>query len=156
MVAKRPYIGVKDVNQAKFTKALAAFLKRSGKVKQPEWADLVKLCSANELCPSDHDWFFVRSASILRRLYCRAPVGITAFTKVYGKIQRRGTAPSHHKRANGNIIRKCLQQMEALGLVDKHANGGRILTSQGRRDLDRIAYQVQQGAIQAAAAANKA
>jgi len=37
-----PSIGVKDVDQAKFTVALSAFLKKSGKVKLPEWVDVVK------------------------------------------------------------------------------------------------------------------
>ncbi len=35
-----------------------------------------------------------------------------------------------------------LQQLEALRIVEKDPNGGRIITSDGQRDLDRIAGRV--------------
>ncbi len=53
-----------------------------------------------------------------------------------------GSAPSHWRRGSGSVARKCLQTLEALKWVEKDPNGGRKLTSQGRRDLDRIAAQV--------------
>ncbi|PAA45962.1 hypothetical protein BOX15_Mlig032769g1, partial [Macrostomum lignano] len=142
--AKDPhqFVGVKDVNQQKLVRALAAFLKKTGKLPVPEWADVVKLSAANELAPSDSDWFYVRAGSILRHLYIRAPVGVGALTKVYGKVNRRGHRPNHSSRCYRGPLRKCLQGLESMGLVAKDESGGRLLTSQGRRDLDRIAYQV--------------
>ncbi|PAA48752.1 hypothetical protein BOX15_Mlig022791g1, partial [Macrostomum lignano] len=62
------------LTQQKLVRALAAFLKKTGKLPVPEWADVVKLSAANELAPSDSDWFYVRAGSILRHLYIRAPV----------------------------------------------------------------------------------
>lgn len=56
--------------------------------------------------------------------------------------ERRGTKPSHYCTSSGSVARKALQTLETLKLVEKTANGGRILTSQGQRDLDRIAAQV--------------
>lgn len=53
-------------------------------------------------------------------------------------------------RSSGSIARKALQALEGLKLVEKVQDGGRILTTQGRRDLDRIAAQVRQKAKQAA------
>jgi small subunit ribosomal protein S19e len=53
-----------------------------------------------------------------------------------------GSLPSHWSRGSGSIARKALQTLEQLKLVEKDPNGGRRLTSQGRRDLDRIAAQV--------------
>jgi len=53
-----------------------------------------------------------------------------------------GSLPSHWVRGSGSIARKSLQSLELLKLVEKDANGGRKLTSHGRRDLDRIAAQV--------------
>merc|ERR1711963_1029178 len=47
--SKMPSVGVKDVDQQKFTVALAAFLKKSGKVKLPEWVDIVKTNVSKEL-----------------------------------------------------------------------------------------------------------
>ena len=47
------------------------------------------------------------------------------------------------------MARKVLQSLEALKLVTKDGNGGRVLTPQGRRDLDRISAQVKAGAVAA-------
>ena len=66
-----PSVSVKDVNQQDFTVALAAHLKKSGKMKIPEWVDLVKTNNRKELAPYDEDWFFVRCASIARHMYIR-------------------------------------------------------------------------------------
>merc|ERR1712071_134286 len=51
-IVKMKSVSVKDVDQHKFVRALAAFFKKSGKVKQPEWADLVKTASTRSLLPS--------------------------------------------------------------------------------------------------------
>ena len=37
-----PSVSVKDVSQQDFTVALAAHFKKSGKMKIPEWVDLIK------------------------------------------------------------------------------------------------------------------
>lgn len=144
---------VKDVDQHEVVVQLAAYLKKSGKVKVPEWADVVKLSKHNELAPSDPDWYFVRTASIARHLYIRSPAGVGAFRKVYGAKKRNGTCPPHFCRANGSVIRKCLQTLEAIKWVEKAPTGkGRILSKQGRKDLDRIASQMRGTAAAAAIA----
>lgn len=66
-----PSCSVKDVCQQDFTVALAAHLKKSGKMKVPEWVDLVKTNVSKELAPYDEDWFYVRCASIARHIYIR-------------------------------------------------------------------------------------
>merc|ERR1712006_9165 len=132
---KMQSVGVKDVDQQVFTKALAAFLKKSGKVKLPEWVDLVKTNVAKELAPYDEDWYYTRLASMARHIYVRSPVGVATMTKIYGVRRNNGSCPSHWRRGSGSIARKGLQALEQLKLVEKDANGGRKLTSQGRRDL---------------------
>merc|ERR1719203_1642252 len=139
---KMQSVGVKDVDQQVFTKALAAFLKKSGKVKLPEWVDLVKTNVAKELAPYDEDWYYTRLASMARHIYVRSPVGVATMTKIYGVRRNNGSCPSHWRRGSGSIARKGLQALEQLKLVEKDSNGGRKLTSQGRRDLDRIAAQI--------------
>ncbi|KAF7490872.1 hypothetical protein SSS_10363 [Sarcoptes scabiei] len=138
-------VGVKDVDQSDFVVALADFLKRSGKLKVPDWTDLVKTGSFKELAPYNEDWFYVRCASIARHLYHRSPVGVGALTKIYGGRNRRGVRPSHFHRGGSNIARKSLQALESFNWVVKDANsGGRRLTSQGFKDLDRIAAQLKE------------
>ena len=36
-------------------------LPRSGKLKVPDWVDLVKLGKHKELAPSDENWFYIRA-----------------------------------------------------------------------------------------------
>lgn len=123
-------------------KAVAAFLKKTGKLRVPAWSDLVKGGNFNELAPTDIDWFYVRCASVARHLYMRR-AGVGALTKVYGQKKRNGFAPPHFSRASKTILRKALQALEAVKLVEKNdARGGRVLSKQGRRDLDRIAGQM--------------
>ena len=57
---------------------------RSGKVKLPEWVDLVKTNVAKELAPYDEDWYYTRLASMARHIYVRSPVGVATMTKIYG------------------------------------------------------------------------
>lgn len=71
---------IKDVDQHEATKSIAHFLKKSGKVKVPEWSDLVKLGVNKELAPVDPDWFYTRAASLARHLYFR-PAGNFLLTK---------------------------------------------------------------------------
>merc|ERR1739846_294695 len=136
------WVGVKDVDQQKFTAAMAAFLKKSGKVKLPEWVDIVKTNVAKEMCPFDEDWYYTRLASLARHIYIRSPVGVSTVCKIYGVRRNNGSAPSHWSAGSGTIARKALQTLEQLKMVEKDPNGGRRLSSQGRRDMDRISAQM--------------
>uniref|UniRef100_A0A3B5MSU7 Small ribosomal subunit protein eS19 n=1 Tax=Xiphophorus couchianus TaxID=32473 RepID=A0A3B5MSU7_9TELE len=137
-----PSVTVKDVNQQEFVKALSAFLKKSGKLKVPEWVDTVKLARHKELAPCDDNWFYTRAASTARHLYLRGGVGVGAMIKIYGGRQRNGVCPAHFSVGSRNVARKVLQALEGLKMVEKDPSGGRRLSPQGQRDLDRIAGQV--------------
>ncbi|XP_008565476.1 PREDICTED: 40S ribosomal protein S19-like, partial [Galeopterus variegatus] len=86
-------------------------------------------------------------ASTARHLYLRGGAGVGSMTKIYGGRQRNGVMPSHFSRGSKSVARRVLQALEGLKMVEKDQDGGRKLTPQGQRDLDRIAGQV--------AAANK-
>ncbi|KAJ1936792.1 Protein component of the small (40S) ribosomal subunit [Kickxella alabastrina] len=135
-------VTVKDVSAQAFIKAYAAHLKKSGKLEVPAWTEYVKTGSHKELCPQDADWFYVRAASVARHIYLRGGVGIGALSKRQGGAKRRGSRPNHHADASTNVARKIVQGLEKLGLLEKHSNGGRKITSSGQRDLDRISVQV--------------
>merc|ERR1712177_119536 len=131
MGQKNKAITVKDVNQQLFTTVFARFLKRSGKVKEPEWADHVKTGLFKELAPFDPDWSYIRSA-----------VGVGAARRIFGGPINRGSIPSRYKIASGAILRKAFQALESMKLVEKSDNGGRKISAQGYRDLNRIAAQI--------------
>lgn len=136
-----PSVTLKDVDQHEFVKAFSAFLKKTGKMKVPDFVDLIKSAKFKELAPSDADWFYVRCAALVRHIYLRAPVGVGSVTKIFGGRKSNGVCPSHFCRGSAGVARRALQALESLKLIEK-ADGGRRLTVQGRRDLDRIAAQV--------------
>lgn len=140
--SQMPSVGVKDVDQQVFVRALSAFLKKSGKLKVPDWVDVVKTGIFKELAPYDEDWFYTRCASVARHLYMRAPAGVKSMRKIYGGRYRNGVRPAHFCPASASVARKALQALEQLKLVEQDPSGGRKLTSQGRKDLDRIAAQI--------------
>lgn len=65
------------------------FPTRSGKVKVPEWADLVKTAVFKELAPFDEDWFLIRMASLARHIYIRSPIGVKTVKRIYGGIESK-------------------------------------------------------------------
>merc|ERR1739844_890654 len=99
-----------------------------------EWVDLVKTNNRKELAPYDEDWFYVRCASMARHMYIRSPVGVSTIRKIYGIRKSNGIVPSLWSKGAGGVARKAHQALEGLKLVEKDPNGGRRLTSQGRRD----------------------
>lgn len=133
---------VKDVPADKFISKLADHFKRTQEVVPPEWSDIVKTAPHKQLCPNDEDWFYVRAASIARKVYIRKNVGVGAFTKMYGSRSSTGPGRKHFARASRGINRKVLLQLEGLGLVKK-AKAGRRITKKGQNVLDTIAAEVE-------------
>ncbi|KAK7821097.1 hypothetical protein U0070_020459 [Myodes glareolus] len=125
-----------------FSRALAASLKISRQLKVPEWVNTVKLAKHKELAPYDENWFYPRVASTARHLYLCGGAGVGSMTKIYGRRQRNSVRSSHFSRGSKSVARHILQALEGLKMVEKDQDGGRKLTPQGQRDLNRIAGQV--------------
>jgi small subunit ribosomal protein S19e len=115
---------------------------RSGKLKVPEWVDIVKTGKHKELPPVDPDWYYIRCAAVARHIYVRSPAGVGGMTRAFGGPYRRGVRGRKHSNGSPAIARKALQALEAIKWVEKHPSGGRRLTAQGRQDLDAIATKV--------------
>merc|ERR1719498_1276522 len=127
---------VKDVPAHLLIREYAALLKKSGKLKVPKWVDIVKTGTHKELPPSNPDWFYIRCAAIARHIYVRPGVGVGALTKVYGGAKDRGTKPSRHQGGSASVARFALQSLQGINVLDKHPNGGRIITDFGLGELD--------------------
>jgi len=112
-------------------------------VRPPPWATFVKTGTNREHPPVQEDWWYIRAASILRKLYMRRePVGIESLRVAYGGRKRYGSAPEHFVKGSGSIIRTILQQLEKAGLVEKVEGKGRRLTPKGVSLLDRTASEI--------------
>ncbi|KAH9971955.1 ribosomal protein S19e [Lactifluus volemus] len=134
--------GVRDISAEAFIAAYASHLKRSGKLEVPAWVDIVKTGAYKELAPYDPDWYYVRAAAVARHIYLRKDVGIGALAKLHGGRNRRGNRPSHHGDASSAVQRKICQSLEKIGVLEQGPNGGRRISQDGQRDLDRIATAV--------------
>lgn len=77
-----------------------------------------------------------------RHIYLRKHVGVGALAKLHGGRNRRGNRPSHHADASSSVQRKVCQSLEKIGVLEKAPDGGRRITQDGVRDLDRIATAV--------------
>merc|ERR1712075_25385 len=140
----RRSVTVKDVPADDFIKACADFLKRQTKFDVPKYHDIVKTATFKELAPYDEDWFYVRAASVARKVYLRKGTGVGALKKWYGGSSgnHRGTRKAHFTTASGAIIRKAMLELEKLEMMEKTGDGGREITSKGRAEMDRIAGNI--------------
>ncbi len=137
---------VLDVPADTLIQKTAEELKKIEQVKMPDWALFVKTGAHKERVPQQEDWWYIRAASILRRLYIDGPVGVARLRTYYGGRKNRGAKPEHHVDAGGKIIRTILQQLESAGLVEKADSKGRRLTSKGQAFLDKIATEIAKSA----------
>ena len=86
--------------QWNLSKRLQAFLKENEKVVPPEWAENVKTGVHKELPPTNDDWWYIRCAAILRKIYTDGrPIGIERLRSVYGGKKDRGSRPGHKAKA---------------------------------------------------------
>jgi len=120
-------------------------LKKQKLVYPLDWSKFVKTGHSKERVPDNDDWWFYRSAAILRNIAKLGPVGTHKLRVKYGSNKNRGHKPGRFYKASGSIIRKILQQLEKSDLIKKTEKGvhkGRILTPKGVSFLDKIAVQV--------------
>ncbi|MEM5815373.1 MAG: 30S ribosomal protein S19e [Candidatus Aenigmatarchaeota archaeon] len=134
-------VSVLEVPAEKLIEKLKEELKKMEKIKPPLWAKIVKSGAHKERPPEQEDFWYIRAASILRRLYIDGPVGVSRLRTYYGGRKNRGMKPKKFYKASGSIIRKILQQLEAEGLISKERKG-RILTPRGRSLIDKITGEI--------------
>jgi len=136
-------VSVKDVPSEKLIKELAIYLKDNYKIiSPPSWSRFIKTGAHRERLPQYDDWWWIRAASILRKIYLNQRIGVERLRKMYGGIRSMGLRPAHFRKAGGKIIRLILQQLEKAELVRTIKGEGRILTPSGYALLDRISIKI--------------
>jgi len=131
---------IRMIEAGKYNKLLAEALKNVPEFKAPEWVSFVKTGANKKRPSSEVDFWFVRSASILRQVYVKGIVGVVRLRTRYGGKKERGNRPEEFRKGAGKIIRVILQQAEEAGLVEKvkEKRSGRKLTDKGREFMESI------------------
>lgn len=134
-----------DVDAQDLILKAAEELKKIPEIKPPAWTPFVKTGMHKERPPVDSGWWYVRTASVLRKIYRLGPIGVSKLRIEYGGKKNRGVKTEHFYKGSGNILRKSLQQLEKAGFVkfaEKSVHKGRVITPKGRSFLDKLATRI--------------
>lgn len=135
-------VTVYDVPPEKLIAKTAAQLKQMDTIQAPDWAEFVKTGMHTEKAPLQQDWWFTRTASVLRKVYLIGPVGSSRLAAEYGGFVDRGSKPNRAVKGSRAIARRCLIQLEKSGLVAKDKKNGRVITPKGQALLDKMSKEV--------------
>ena len=129
-----------DVPASKFIDRLAKYLRENVDEVQPlPWATFAKTGNHVEKQPQNPNWWYTRSASILRKVYIHGPIGLEKLRSDYGGRKNNGVKKNHAVKGGGNNIRKILQQLETAGLIQTTKPKGRVMSPKGRKLLQEVA-----------------
>ena len=131
-----------DIPASTLIEKIANYLRKNvDEVTAPQWAYIVKTGVQAQRQPENPDWWYVRCASILRKIFIHGPLGVEKLRSQYGGRKDYGCKPEHAVKSGGAIIRKSIQQLEAAGFVETLGIRGRIATQKGRRLLQELAEE---------------
>lgn len=137
-----------SLDHAGFIELLAQELKSVSQIKPPAWASFVKTGMHKERPPVRKDWWYVRTASILRTVARLGPIGTSKLRTKYGGKHSRGYKSERFARGSGSIIRKAMQQLEKAGLVKHTVKGvhkGRVTTEKASAMMNTVARKLIKG-----------
>ena len=134
---------VYDVKAEDLIADIALKIKKDKNIAPPAWNNLVKTGVNRTIPPHDKEWWYVRLASILRRVYLDGPVGISRLRSFYGGKHRKGVRRNRFVKSSGMVIRTGLKQLETAGYIDK-SKKGRKISVKGQSFLDNTAHEIMQ------------
>lgn len=133
---------VYDVPAKELIEEVAKKLQKEPAIKIPEANLYSKTSVDRENPPENRDWWYIRCASILRKIYLHKNIGVETLRAEYGGKKDRGSKPYKARAGSGSIVRRALQQLEAAGYVSRIKGKGRVITPKGRSFLDNVSYEV--------------
>ncbi len=134
-------VSILEVPADKLIEKVSSKLKEMPEISPPAFAMHVKTGVHKERKPDNPDWWYVRAASVLRKVYLNPGIGVQRLRTWYGGAKNLGVGPEHHRKASGAIIRKIMQQLEAAGLLEKKQKG-RAVSPKGRSLLDKTVLEL--------------
>jgi small subunit ribosomal protein S19e len=133
---------VYDVPAKELIEEIAKTFHQDKAIQLPEENTFVRTGVHKENPPENKDWWYIRCASILRKVYMSNGIGIEHLRNEYGGKRDRGSKPYKARGGSGSIARRAVQQLEKAGYVTKIRGKGRIVTPKGRSFLDNISHNV--------------
>ncbi|KXH72502.1 MAG: 30S ribosomal protein S19 [Candidatus Thorarchaeota archaeon SMTZ-45] len=140
---------VYDIPANILIRRLAQDLKSREEIAVPDWMPFAKTGAHRERGPDDPEFWYVRCASILRKIYLNGPIGTEKLRIAYGGKKRRGVKPNKFQKGSGSIVRTALQQLERAGFIKKQGNKGREMTDIGRSYMDKLSSTLKKELSQA-------
>jgi small subunit ribosomal protein S19e len=134
-----------DVPPSAYLPKLADELRSRNAVTPPAWAPFAKTGVHKQKAPVQVEWWYLRSASVLRKIGLKGPIGVEHLADEYGGKRDRGSAPYHARSGSRSIAREIVQQLQGAGLVRSDKNRGRRLTAEGQKLIDTVARDVLKG-----------
>ena len=131
-----------DVPGEHLVGALANSLKSVDAIQPPEWSNFVKTSMHKEKAPTQPDWWYFRTASVLRKIGINGPIGTERLSRHYSGAKDRGSKPNRSSNGSRKVLRLIMQQLEIAGFIAKSKKGGRGLTPKGQSVLDNTAFDV--------------
>ncbi len=110
-------------------------------ISLPKWVPFVKTSSHKKRPPQENNWWYIRCASILRKIYLYGPISINDLRSIYGGTRSIRYSTSEHKDASGSIIRVIVHDLEKLDYVKK-TKRGRMISGPGMKKLDRLSADI--------------
>ncbi len=138
-------VSIYDVQTGKLIEEAAKEMQKMPELAPPSWAIAVKTGTSKQRPPTQENWWYLRSAAVLRSIYKLGPVGVSKLRTKYGGRKNRGYAPDKTFKGSGNILRKILQKLEIVGFAKQTQVGthkGRVATAKGKSFLDKIATKI--------------
>lgn len=126
-----------------FIDALSDYLISSNKVKLPENYDILKTGYGREHAPEDRNWYYIRLASIVRKIILKGRVSHGKLAADYGNRKDRGVRPSKKTGAGKYLIDTALKNLESMGWIN-WSQGNDILTSSAKEILSEIIEKVKE------------
>ena len=128
-------MGIFDVPATNLIDEMAADLKE--KLQKPDFTEWIKTGAHVERAPQNRDWWYMRTASVLYRVYVDGPLGTEKLRTYYGGKRNRGSAPHKFRKSSGKVVRSCLQALEKEGLIKK-LKKGRTVSPKGESYLTQL------------------
>ena len=114
-------------------------------VSLPKNHDLIKLSSANQYAPLQHDWYLTRLASTLRKIavknFEKKNINVETLRSVYGKSKNRGVRPNKHVKASKFVVVSVLESLKELNFIENQEKGQLRISGEGLEFIQKVIMQ---------------